>query len=614
MWSFARSAVRAYRSSFIGSFIIVMAASALLSANGVLFESGIRDDAPLLVTVASSFAGTAILVVVLIVASTFASALRQRNAQFALLRAVGATAAQIRSMVTAEVALVFAVAAPLGAVPGLFAANLLMPVLEAGGVVPDGVALTLSPLPVLAALLLLFPTALLAARLAARKVTRLSPTAAIRGADTESSQLSSARRVTSLSLLAAGLAVAATPFFVPGTVGSAAGATSAFLLISAAALAGPALVGGITRRAAHATRSSRNAAGMLALVNTRGFSRRLTSAIIPLALFLALGTVQTGVNGTVIDAAGVQLRDGLKSDVVITSLDGITPEQAAQVASTSGVESVVTSSVVAGEVKVETDDDFGGLSWQQTAIRTIQGDTDQLIDPLVITGSLGDLVGSGTIAVSSDSLLGTGRTVGDTVDLRFINTPQMTVTIVAVYERGLGFGEYMIADSSLPADVRPSVAQVLFAGGEVGEVPGDLRAISLDEYVEEAVAGAASQQQLSAILLLVLIFFVAIAAANTLVMLTGARRGEFALLHRIGATRSQLTSMIVIESVFVMTMAIVIGTLSVLPALIGVAYGLLGNLTLGIDWPVYWALAAAVVLIASIAIVVPARFATRTRA
>lgn len=614
MWSFARSAIRAYRSSFIGSFIIVMAASALLSANGVLFESGIRGDAPLLVTVAASFAGTAILVVVLIVASTFASALRQRNAQFALLRAVGATADQIRSMVTAEVALVFAVAAPLGAVPGLFAANLLTPVLEAGGVIPNGFALTFSPLPVLTALLLLFPTALLAARLAARKVARLSPTAAIRGADSESSQLSGARRFISLGLLTGGMAIAAMPFFVPGTLGSAAGATSAFLLITAAALAGPTLVSGIARRAAAATRSSKNAAGMLALVNTRGFSRRLTSAIIPLALFLALGTVQTGVNGIVVDAAGMQLRDGLETSVIITSPAGVTPEQAAQVASSPGVEAVVTSSVVAGEVKVDADDDLGGLSWQQTGIRTVQGDSDGLIDLLVTAGSLDDLVNSETIAVSSDSLLGTGKTVDDTVDLRFAGTPEMTATIVAVYERGLGFGEYLVADSSLPADVRPAAADVLFARGEVTGVSAELRAVSINEYVDEAVAGAASQQQLSAILLLVLIFFVAIAAANTLVMLTGARRGEFALLRRIGATRRQLTSMVATESLFVMATALVIGTLSVLPALVGVAYGMLGRFALAIDWPVYGALAGAVVLIASIAIVLPARFAIRTRA
>ena len=612
MWSFAHSAVRAYRSSFVGSFLIVTAAAALLAANGVLFESGLRGDAPLLITVAASFAGTAILVVVLVVASTFASALRQRSAQFALLRAVGATAAQVRSMVTAEVALVFAAAAPLGAVPGLFAANLLTPVLVSGGVLPDDVALTVSPLPALAALLLLFPTALLAARLAAREVTRLSPTAAVRAAASESPRLSPARRITALGLLASGVLVAALPFFMPGTLGSAAGATSAFLIIGAAALAGPCVVGTIARTAARSTASSRNAAGVLALVNTRGFSRRLTSAIIPLALLLALGTVQTGVNGSLVAAAGLQLRDGLGSDVIVTSPDGVTAAQAEAVSSAPGVEAVA-SSVVAGEVKVDDDDDLGGLSWEQTGVRTVDGDTDGLIDLGVTAGSLGDLSGEATVAVSGETLFGTGKNVGDTIDLRFDGVPAMPVTIVAVYERGLGFGEVVIAESSLPAEVRPQTADVLFARGAVDAASVGLQAVSVDEYADDAVASSASQQRLSAILLFVLIFFVAIAAANTLVMLTSARRQEFALLRRIGATRRQLASMVATESLFVIVTALVIGTVSVLPALVGVAYGMLGSFAVAIDWPVYGALAGAVVLIASVATAVPARLATRTQ-
>jgi putative ABC transport system permease protein len=611
VWSFARAATRAYRSSFIGSFLIVVTAAALLSANGVLMETGIRGDAPLLTTVAASFAGTAILVVVLVVASTFASALRQRHAQFALLRAVGATPAQVRSMVTAEVVLVFAVAAPIGAVPGLFAAGLLTPVLESGGVVPAGLSLAITPVPVLASLLLLFPTALLAARIAARKVTGLSPTAAVRGADAESAHLSRSRRIGAIGLLVGGIAVAGTPFVVPGTLGGAAGATSAFLLIGAAALAGPAIVGALARRAARATGTSSNAAGMLALANTRGFSRRLTAAIIPLALFLALGTVQTGVDSTLVAAAGEQLRAGLGADTVITSPAGVTPEQRAAVASRAGVEATAASSLVVTEVRVD-DEEVDGLSWESSGIRTIDGSPAGLIDAGVTDGSLADLAAPGTIAVSSESLFATGKGVGDTVALRFDGS-ERPATIVAVYDRGLGFGEYIIGDQSLPASVRPRVADAVFARGETDVAGLGLRAVSVDDYADDAVSGAASQQQLSAILLFVLILFVAIAAANTLAMLTGARRAEFALLRRIGATRRQLTSMVAIESGFVMATAIAIGTLSVLPALAGVAYGMLGEISLAIDWPVYAALAGAVVLIASAAMLVPARAAAAAR-
>lgn len=600
MFNFARSAVRAYPSSFVGSFIIILVAAALLSANGVLMETGLRAGAPLLTTVAGSFAGTAILVVVLVVASTFASALRQRHAQFALLRAVGATPTQVRAMVTAEVAIVFALAAPLGAIPGLFAGNLLLPLLASSGVVPAGLVLTISALPVLGVLVLLFPTALLAARLAARQVTKVSPTAAVRGADAESAQLSGGRAISAVVFLAAGLMTASVPFFVSGTIGSATGATSAFLLVTAAALGGPAIVGAMARRAARATSSSRFAAAMLAAVNSRGFSRRLTAAIIPLALLLSLGTVQTGVNATVVQASGMQLRDGLGSALVVTAPEGVTASQLAAVETTPGITAVVGSSTVAAEVR--TDDGTDEFSWEQTGVRSLTGDSTGLIDADVTSGSLADLTGPATIAVSSDGF----NNVGDSVQMRF-GSKELTATVVAVYERGLGFGEYIMLDSSLPASVRPVGSEVLFVSGSADLTSLGLKTSSVDEYANAAVAGAATQQQLGAILLFVLIFFVAIAAANTLVMLTRARSAEFALLRRIGATRAQLTSMIAIESGFVMLMALVIGTLAVLPALVGVAYGLLGALTLGISWPVYAALVVAVVGIAGVAMVGSAR-------
>ncbi|GAB2475078.1 hypothetical protein GCM10027063_14920 [Promicromonospora xylanilytica] len=94
-------------------------------------------------------------------------------------------------------------------------------------------------------------------------------------------------------------------------------------------------------------------------------------------------------------------------------------------------------------------------------------------------------------------------------------------------------------------------------------------------------------------------------------MLTGARRPELALLRRVGTTRRQLTAMISFESAFVTILALAIGTLSVVPALVGVAYGMLGSFSLAIDWPVYGMLAGAVALIASVGMAVAALVAGR---
>ncbi|MDN6170893.1 MAG: ABC transporter permease [Micrococcaceae bacterium] len=160
MWSTTLSALRAHRSSFIGSFLIVLLAAALLSATGVYLAAGLYAGAwgsPVsqLLTVAGSFAGTALILVVLVLSQTFAASLRQRQQQFALLRAIGATSAQIRSMITAEVFAVFCLAAPLGAIPGLYASGLLLPLLRRSGIVPAGFEPTINALPAVGAVVVL---------------------------------------------------------------------------------------------------------------------------------------------------------------------------------------------------------------------------------------------------------------------------------------------------------------------------------------------------------------------------------------------------------------------------------------------------------------------------
>jgi putative ABC transport system permease protein len=160
-------------------------------------------------------------------------------------------------------------------------------------------------------------------------------------------------------------------------------------------------------------------------------------------------------------------------------------------------------------------------------VRPLTGSPAGLIDADVTNGSLDDLTGPGTIAVSSNAFMG----VGDMAELRFGST-SLTATIVAVYERGLGFGDCIVLSSSLPASVQPTSSDLLLARGS-GTFPS-LSVSSVDDYMDATVAGAAAQQRLGAIPLFVLIFFVAIAAANTLVVLPRARSAEFALLRRIG--------------------------------------------------------------------------------
>lgn len=591
VWASARSAVRVHRGSLAGSALVAGLAAALLTATGVWLEAGARlaaaapDDpgATLLVTAASSFAGTAVLIAVFVVSSTFAGALRPRAREFALLRAVGATTRQVRQMVTAEVLLVFAAAAPLGAVGGLLVAPALSGVLVSGGLVPPGFAPGLTPWPVLGSLALLVPTALIGARLAGRESARLSPASAVQRSAVEPRGIPRSRRLTALVLAGAGLAAAFVPYVVPGSLGGATATIATFLLLVAAALVGPLLVRWVAERGLARTRGTR-AVPTLALSNARGFSRRLTGAVVPLALLLALGTVQSGVNAAVVDAAEQQVADALLADVVATAPDGgVTDAEAARVAELPGVAAAGVTAGVTAQVRVDQEDEemplLDGLSWEAGVLRTVPD--GNLLDPDVRSGSLDGLAEEGTIAVSTDAALG-ATSVGGPVAVR-LDGREQTLTVVAVYERGLGLGDYLVgAGTAVAAGAtdgtllvraeRPedadAVAEAVAATGLAVTDPAGYAAT-----VRDAAAG---EQGLSTALLLALLVLVAAAAANALVSLVGSRRAELALLRRTGATRAQLVRMVAAESVLVTGTAVVVAVVATLPALLGVGQGLLG--------------------------------------
>ena len=109
----------------------------------------------------------------------------------------------------------------------------------------------------------------------------------------------------------------------------------------------------------------------------------------------------------------------------------------------------------------------------------------------------------------------------------------------------------------------------------------------------------AATQHLSTVLLLLLLVFVGLGAANTLVLTTAGRRDELALLHRTGTTRRQLLGMTAIESLLTGLAAWVIGTLAVVPAVVGVSFGLLGPGLPSVDLTTYALLSGAVVALAT---------------
>lgn len=216
-----------------------------------------------------------------------------------------------------------------------------------------------------------------------------------------------------------------------------------------------------------------------------------------------------------------------------------------------------------------------------------------------------------TVAISRDAAFSNGQGMGGKVLFRYGDGHERTATVVAVYDRSLGFGDYLLGQSTLRAQDPQSTidtALITTTPGAADTVTRQLSTLGIPAtdkatYEKQALASNASVQHLSTALLLALLVFIGLAAANSLIMSTAGRRSGIALLHLLGATRRQLLTMALVESLTIAAIAWAIGTLSVLPAVIGVGHGLLGGLTISMDLRTYGWLSLAVLVISILSVV-----------
>lgn len=260
--------------------------------------------------------------------------------------------------------------------------------------------------------------------------------------------------------------------------------------------------------------------------------------------------------------------------------------------------------------QVLTDEDlaqFESLAWTPTRI----GVFAEQFDPAVIDGSLDSLDGANTIAVSQDAALETGG-VGSRVTLRF-GAMETITTVVAVYERGLGFGDHLTGPATVDQlDLSPADEALLLQTDASHEsaVIQATGARTPAQYAAQTVEGDGTAG-LSSVLLLALLSFVVIAAANTLLMISSRRREELELLHRIGATRGMLVRMVTLEALLTGVAAWIIGTAAALPALLGSNLGLLGWRTPAIDLATYGTLSVLVLVLPLVTMMPVAWWLTR---
>jgi putative ABC transport system permease protein len=569
----------------------------------------------LLTALSASLMGTVAMVVLFVVASTLALSIQQRRRELAVLRAIAATPRQIHRMIGAELLLVSVAGGVLGSLPGFAAAGFLRDAFAGAGVLPADFELSISPLPAVAAVLLCVLGGRAAGYFAARRLAKANPVDALGEAAVEPAELGTARRAFGIGFLAVGVAAGlVVPMVVPGIGGAGGAAGSVLLLMIGTGLLGPHLMRIATAFAAPVLNRGR-VSGYLAVANTKANARRLSGAVVPLALGMAMAAVQVFTLTTAEAAAADQVRSGVTADFVLSGgPSGLAPEVVAAVREVPGVRSALP--VVRTQVLLE----FPTFQEIQTQAFAAQGiEPGAGVDLAVTSGSLDDLRGD-TVALSGMAAGTAGVKVGATVRAYLGDGAERDLRVVAVYANGLGFGD-VTAPHDLVAEHTSNGFDdaVLVTGADVtalrtlaAKYPG-LTVLDRSAFTAAQHEQQSRQSSTNLIGNGLLLLYLVIAVVNTLVMATGARTREFAMLRLIGTSRRHVRRMMALEAGIVVGAATTIGTAVAVVPLIGISVATTGRALPTVEPLVYLVILLVTAAIGFSSIVLATRSALRGR-
>ncbi|PSM38120.1 ABC transporter permease [Streptomyces dioscori] len=566
-----------------------------------------------LVSMGGAMGGTSLLVAVLVVVGTFGLSVQQRHRELALLRAIAATSGQIRKLLGREALLVGAAAGVVGALAGLPLGGWLHGRFVALGAVPATLQHTVSVFPLFAAVAATLFGAWAAARVSSRRIARIRPAEALAETGAALTGPAWGRILAGLVLLAGGtvlvvlLSVLRTePASTPVTF------LAVVVLASAVALLGPLLVRAAVAVLGPPLRLTGPGA-RLATANLRGNATRMASVVTPLTLLIGMTCTVLFVQPTLGHAAREQAREGIRADWVLAAQGpGVPAEAARQLRTGHDVGTGAVTEVVRTTVRV-------GLSKYAAQGVTTRGLT-RTWDPDVTAGSL-DGLAKDTIAVSELAADQLHLRPGSTLKLTLGDGTPVTLTVAAVYARGLGFGDLTMAHDLVARHVdNPLAATVLVSthrsreelATAVREFPG-VRVVSPATADSLQAERQQANAEVNYFAMGLVLAFTAIAVVNTLAMSVSERVREFALLRLAGATRRQVLRMLRTEALSVLLLATALGSGIALAVLTAFSVGMTGSAAPAVTPLVYIAVVASAGLLALVASALPGRAALRVR-
>ncbi len=503
------------------------------------------------------FTGVALLVATFSIYNTFSVILAQRSRESALLRAIGATRSQVLGSIGVEAAAVGLVASVGGFLVGLLLAVGLTALMRNFGIDLPG-SLEIKPNSIVVSVVVGLLVTLLASLVPAIRASRVLPMAALRDAAIDRSDTSRSRAIVGGSLAAIGIVLV-----LVGALGSLKSASAvvgigAVLSVIAVVVLGPVVARPASKILGAPIAAFRGAPGELAVGNAMRNPTRTAGTASALMIGVAVVVLFTVVGSSLTSMVRDVLTGSVRAELLLVetgfSGSGMSPKLADELSQVPGVSRSVGLGF--GTVLV------GGKATNVTVADPSQ--IEMVLDNEVLKGSFRSL-GDDKIAVSESEAEKHGWSLGNSVDVGFIDGTTTPMEVGAIYKRAELTGSIVLPRATwrehstfdvdlvnlVALDSGADVGQVRKTIDKVGQKFGAPEAQTRNEYADEAAGQITQLLGIVYVLLALSIIIALMGITNTLALSIHERTRELGLLRAIGQTRAQMRSTVRWESVII---------------------------------------------------------------
>ncbi|WP_406296471.1 ABC transporter permease [Embleya sp. NBC_00888] len=573
------------------------------------------------------FAGVAVLVGIFLIFNTFSMLVAQRTRELGLMRAIGASRADVNRSVLVEAVLLGVVGSTLGLLAGLGLAVGLKALISAVGINLKGTSLVIKTSTPIVAYLVGVIVTVIAAYVPARRAGKVAPMAALREAGAPPQKSIKTRSIIGLVLFALGALalVAGATADSGGQGGGFLGLGVMFTLLGFIVLA-PLLARTVVPALASWYPKVFGSMGRLSRENALRNPRRTGATASAIMIGVALVSGMAVAASSMSASFDKQIEKSLGADYTIQSLVGTFPEDVVQAAKkTPGVGEVVSQTLSNATLTAD------GKSKKDFVVGSDPG-MDDTLKTTYLQGSGNAAISAGKAAIGENFAKDHNLGIGGKIEITFPNGQKTTVEVGAIRKKAegadIGAGDTTIIPNTVMKQFVPNVQyQIMMvnaASGQDASKVGAALKSALDPFPQVKARDQSDYKeligkQIDTFLYLIYgllglaIIISILGVINTLALSVVERTREIGLMRAIGASRRQIRRMIRLESMVIATFGALVGLA------LGMAWGIgaqrllakQGLDVLEIPWGTVIGIVVAAAVVGLLAAVMPAFRAAR---